>query len=630
MKKLFLLGVLNCLMLLAFGQVRFYGQLNTKTTPLNQNIQLSYTIENAEGQNLKLPNLNDFQVLSGPHTSQSMQWVNGNMSQSVSYSYILKPKKEGTFKVGKASINVGGATVESNELSIQVTAASQQSAQQQRRSNNPFGWDPFEDPFGNDPFDPFGQQQQQEEEPSTSSDGDIDKQVRENLFLRMVTSKNKVYVGEHVTATLKLYYRLNFGNTQMAKAPKFDGFWSQEVVMDPNQKPRVEKVNGQEFYVIDVQKYDLYPQRAGNLQISGTELNMIVQAQVQSQRRSVWDMFGGAQLKNIQYKPTSNPIAITVEELPSNGKPVDFSGAVGKFDMEAKLSSLQAKTDEAITLSIKLVGTGNLKTIELPKPILPDGFEAFDPKTKESIIGISGTKQADYLLIPRQPGQYKIEAIPFSFFNPETGKYVSLKSNEFDITINGAPSKAMVENNPTLPNSAAVKELGKDIRYIKTQEAFDDAEMHFIGSPLHYGLMISPLLLFIGAFVFKKKKLAESSDIIGTRIKKATKMARKRLQMASQHLKSNQPKLFYDEISRALLGYLSDKLQIPAADLSKDNIASKLMSKNIDDAQIDEVKKMLEHCDMALYSNQVDSTDMSAQYQNAIQLITSLDQKLSK
>lgn len=610
-------------MLLAFGQVRFYGQFNTKSTPLNQNIQLSYTIENAEGQNLKLPNLNDFHLLSGPHTSQSMQWVNGNMSQSVSYSYILKPKKEGSFKLGKASINIGGTTLESNELTIQVTAASQQNAQQQQRKN----YDPFEDPFSNDPFDMFAQQQ---EEPTVSNEGDIDKQVRENLFLRMTTSKNKVYVGEHITATLKLYYRLNFGNTQMAKAPRFDGFWSQEVTMDPNQKPRVEKVNGQDFYVIDVQKYDLYPQRAGNLQISGTELSMIVQAQVQSRRRSVWDMFGGPQLKNIQYKPTSNAINILVEELPNDGKPTDFSGAVGQFEMEAKLSNNKAKTDEAVTLSIKLKGTGNLKTIELPKPTLPDGFEAFDPKTKESIGGASGSKQADYLLIPRQPGQYKIEAIPFSYFNPETGKYVSLKSNEFDINVEGAPSKSIVENHPAIPNSNQVKELGKDIRYIKTQVAFDDADMQFIGSPLHYGLMLSPILLFIGAFAFKKRKLAENSDIVGTRIKKATKMARKRLEVASKHLKSNQPKLFYDEVSRAILGYLSDKLQIPAADLSKENIVAKLVAKNIDQVQIDAVKKTLEHCDIALYSNQDSSADMNAQYQEAIQLITSLDQKLLK
>lgn len=613
-------------MLLTFGQVRFYGQFNTKSTPLNQNIQLSYTIENAEGQNLKLPNLNDFQVLSGPHTSQSMQWVNGNMSQSISYSYILKPKKEGNFKLGKASINVGGATLESNELTIQVTAASQQ---QQRRNNNPFGYDPFEDPFGGDPFDIFSQPSQQDE-PTPSNEGYIDKQVRENLFLRMTTSKNKVYVGEHLTATLKLYYRLNFGNTQMAKAPRFDGFWSQEVTMDPNQKPRIEKVNGQDFYVIDVQKYDLYPQRTGNLQISGTELSMIVQAQIQSRRRSVWDMFGGAQLKNIQYKPTSNAISIYVEELPKDGKPADFSGAVGQFEMEAKLSNNKVKTDEAVTLSVKLKGTGNLKTIELPKPTLPDGFEAFDPKTKDAIVGVSGSKQADHLLIPRQPGQYKIEAIPFSYFNPETGKYVSLKSSEFEVIVEGAPSKSIVENNPAISNRSQVKELGQDIRYIKTEPAFDDADMRFIGSPLHYGLMLSPILFFIGAFAYKKKQLAENSDVVGARIKKATKMARKRLEVASKYLKSNQSKLFYDEVSRAILGYLSDKLQIPVADLSKENIVAKLAVKNIDQAQIDAVKKTLERCDIALYSNQDSSADMDAQYQQAIQLITSLDQKLLK
>ncbi len=604
-----------------FSQAKFYASLNTKSIPLNQNFQLNFTIENANGQNLRLPNLSDFQVLSGPNTSQSMQWVNGAMTQSVTYSYILRPTKEGTFKIGKASVNISGATMESVEMQITVTAPSQQSAQQQRRSANPFTFDPFEDPFGDE-----GEVQEQ-----AAPSGEIEKQIKDNVFLKMATSQNEVYVGEPITATLKLYYRLNFGNVQMMKAPKFDGFWSQEVPIAQNQKPKVENINGQQFYVLEVQKYNLYPQRTGTLQITPSELNMIVQVQTQSKRRSIWDMFNGGSVQNLNYKPVSNAANIRVKEPPKANQPEDYNGAVGQYSFEAKLSAKEAKTDEAITLTLKLSGTGNLKTTELPKPEFPDGFEVFDPKTKEDISNsTSGFKQYDYLIIPRQPGQYKIESVSFSYFDPAKEKYFTLKPPEFSVNVTGAPSQAVVQNNVSAPVSAnaPVQSLGKDIRYIKTDKTALEVSSNFLSSPLHYGLMFSPIFLFLGIIAVKRKSENDAKDIAGSKLRKAKKMAKKRLENAAQHLKSNAPKLFYDEVSRAVLGYFSDKLQIAVADLSKENIGEKLLQKNVSQNMIDETKQLLENCEFALYTNQVSPANMEQQYQNAIQLISSLEDVL--
>lgn len=628
MQKRWLVGMFVLLSVSVWAQTAFYASLNTKSVPVNQNFQLSFTIENGSGKNLQLPTLNDFQVLSGPNTSQSMQFINGNVSQSVTYSYILRPKKEGTFKIGKAKINISGAEVESNELSITVTEAAQQQAQQQRR-RSPFGFDPFSDPF-DDPF--FGGGQEEEPEPQ-QSEGEINKQIRDNVFLRIVTDKNNVYEGEEITASLKLYYLLNFGNVQLNKAPKFDGFWSQEVTLSPNQKPTVETVNGKKYYVLTLQQYNLFPQRSGKLNITPAELNMIVQVQTNSGRR---DFFGRmlGQVQNIQYKAQSNAAAVNVKTLPEKNKPANFSGAVGKFQMSAALSkknastsSATAKTGEAITYSVKVSGTGNLKTFELPKPIFHETFETYEPKTKEDIKGNSGYKQADYLVVPREPGNYKLEPLQFSYFDPSTEKYVSLQSPEYSVTVSGeAITSAAVENNSLVPQ-AKVESLGNDIRYIKTDGELKP-EKPFEYSAVYYSLLGTPLLLFAGLLLYKRKRDKTNADVAGTKLRRANRIARKRLVNAEKHLKANQHKLFYNEISRAVLGYVSDKLHIDVADLSKENIEEKLVQKQVNADLISQLKELLIRCEFALYTNVQSNENMQQQYYTAVGLISQLENEL--
>ena len=623
MQKRLLVSVFVLLTVSVWAQTTFYASLNTKSIPVNQNFQLTFTIENGSGKNLQVPNLNDFQVLSGPNTSQSMQFANGSMTQSVSYSFILRPKKEGTFKIGKAKINISGAEVESNELTITVTGAVQQQAQQQRRSNSPFGFDPFSDPF-DDPF--FGGQEAEEPETPQQS-ADLSKQIRDNVFLRMNIDKNNVYEGEEITATLKLYYLLNFGNVQLSKAPKFDGFWSQEIAQNPNQKPSIETIDGKKYYTLTIQQYSLYPQRSGKLSISPTELNMVVQVQTNSGRR---DFFGRVfgQVQNVQHKAQSNAVSVNVKTLPDANKPISFSGAVGKFQMNTSLSSKETKTGEAITYSVKINGTGNLKTFELPKPNFSEEFEAYDPKTKEDIKGNSGYKQADYLVIPREPGEYKIEPLPFSYFDPSAERYITLNSPEFTVKVSGETiAAAAIENNSKTPQPAKIEALGNDIRYIKTSGELHP-ETPFEYSTVYYSLLGAPLLLFLGLLAYKRHSDKANADIIGTKLRKANRIARKRLANADKHLKNNQHKLFYNEISRAVLGYVSDKLHIDVADLSKENIEEKLVQRNVSPDLISRLKQLLSTCEFALYTNVQSNENMHQQYDTAIGLISNLENEL--
>jgi len=270
-----MLAIASCHQL--FAQARFSASA-PKSVPLNSNFQLSFTLENGNGSNLKPPSISDFQVLGGPNTSTSMQWVNGTVTQSVTYSYILRPKNQGTFKIGKGSIQVAGVTMESNEVTVQVTAPV---AAQQQRQRNPY--DPFEDPFFNGG---------EEEQPQTST-AELEKQLKDDVFVKLSVNKNSVYKGEMLTASYKLYFRQNLSGFNVSKAPAFDGYWSQEVELDPKRRPTLETINGKQYNTIEILKYNLYPQRAGALPVASCEVNTVVQVQVRSNSRNFFGSFFG-------------------------------------------------------------------------------------------------------------------------------------------------------------------------------------------------------------------------------------------------------------------------------------------------------------------------------------------------
>ncbi len=606
----------------SFSQAKFYASA-PKSVPQNSNFQLSYTLENANGSSLKPTAVNDFQVLGGPNTSTSMQWVNGNVTQSVTYNYILRPKNQGTFKIGKASIVVSGVTMESNEVSVEVTApVAAQQQQQQRRQRNPF--DPFDDPF-------FNQGQEEDEEPQTNN-ADLEKQLKDEVFMKLSVDKNSAYKGEMLTATYKLYFRQNLSGFNVTKAPAFDGYWSQEVELDPKRRPTLETVNGKQYNTIEILKYNLYPQRAGALPVASCELSTVAQVQVRSNSRNFFGSFFG-QVQQVPMTLKTSSAVVNVKELPENGKPADFSGAVGSYKFESSLSNKEAKTDEPITYTLKISGTGNLKFVDAPALKFPVEFEVYDPKTKENISngvgGMSGTKQYDYLIIPRQPGDFKIESKTFSWFEPSSAKYFTVNSPEFTVKVTGEPSKNVNANNGTTGVSKEeVSLVGQDIRYIKTTTPEFKKGNSFFGSPSFVAMYSAPFLLFIGLVVAKRRNEDLAADVIGTKRRRALKLAKKRLSIAAKHLAKSDKKNFYDELSRAIWGYLGDKLNIDMAELSKDNVEEKLLSRNAKAETISKLKALLSTCELALYSPVGEGGEMKQNYDAAMNLMADLEDEV--
>jgi hypothetical protein len=591
---------------------------------------VSFVVENGEMKNFKPPVFSDFQVLSGPNSSRSVSWINGNMSSSETYTYVLRPKKEGVLKIGKASIYADGVTLESNELTIEVTPPVQQQAQQpQRRRFNPFG---FPDPFEDDPFfsDPFGNMAEPEPD-LPAGEADLQKEIKNNTFLRIILSDQSVYQGEQLTATLRLYFSHSLGNLQLTKAMGFEGFWSQEIMMNTQQQPQIEEYNGKKFHVVDIQKFTLFPQRSGTLKIQPAEISAVAQVPTKSNRRNIWGMFS-MNMQNVPFKLLSNEAVIQVKELPIAGRPASFNGAVGEFTFETKLSNTATKTDEPVTLSATIAGKGNLKFVEMNKPQMPDGFEVYDPKLKENIknneSGFSGSKQYDFLIIPRQPGNYKIPAITFSFFNPTTQKYVELRSQEFILKVTGEPSTATTVL-PTATSKTEISHVGEDIRYIKTSMSRYESSSPFLPASLGFAAAYgAPWLLFAGLLLIKRRNQAMELDVIGTRRKRAMSVAKKRLLTAKKYLQAGNKKEFYDEISRATWGYLADKLSIEMSDLSKENVGEKLSEKNVKTETQLKLNKLLNTCEVALYAPVAEVGEMSENYKNALALIADLEDEI--
>lgn len=615
-----LIVVLLSFATLSFGQVRFYAAA-PKSVPVNSAFQLSFTIENSTAKQIKLPAIKDFKIVGGPNTSSSMQWINGVTKQSVTYTYVLAPIKEGVFKIGKASVDVEGVSMESNELSIEVTKAVAQQQQQQAQRQP---WDPFAD----DPF--FGGGRQQKAEPQITQE-ELQQQVKEDVFVKLSVSKNNVYKGEMVTATYRLYFRQNLNGFNVTKAPAFDGFWNQEVELDPQRKQVVETINGKQYYAVDILKYNLYPQRDGKLTVPFAEVSTVAQVAVKGRSRNVFDDFFGGRAVEVPLTIKTNSASVQVNELPTAGKPEDFFGAVGKYDFDVKLSSKEAKTDEPITYSVKVNGTGNFKFIEPPKPVLPEEFEVYDPKLKENITngaaGLTGSKQADYLIIPRAPGEYKIEATPFTYFDPNAEKYFTIKSPEFTVKVTGEPSKILAESDSEEARQS-VKTLGKDIRYIKTQTLDFSAPYFAFGSWAFAVAYVFPILLFIGLLALKKRNENLELDIVGSKRRKAQKLARKRLQAAEKFIAQKDKKAFYSELSQAIWGYLSHKLSIDMADLSKDNVEEKLAARNINQEKINQLKQLINTCELALYAPIGDGDAMKQNYELAVEIIADLEDEI--
>ncbi|HEY1038153.1 MAG TPA: BatD family protein [Bacteroidia bacterium] len=581
---------------------KFTAQVSKNKLAVGEVFQLTFTI-NASASNFKAPSFADFDVYSGPNQSTNMQIINGNMSQSISLSYVLSPKKEGKLTIGAASLVVNGAKLESNPITVEVKGNAQQNA---GSSANPGS--------SNQPTNTQGQY-------SSEKSGD-------DLFIKTFVSKKSCYLGEQIVVTQKVYSRLNLRGFQNYKMPVFNGFWSQN---EDNRNKQIqlqtENLDGIQYYVAEFTKSYLFPQRSGSLTIEPMEVDCIVRQRSNKQPQNIFDQFFGGGYEDVLLKAKSKPITVDVKPLPEAGKPADFNGAVGTFSLKAELTKEKVVANQSINLKLSITGKGNIKLTDAPKINFPDGFETFEPKVTENYSeggSFSGTKTYDYLIIPRQAGEFVIKDLGFSYFDPEKKSYITVPAPEFNISVSPDPngnSKAEVFS----PKNT-VEEKENDIRYIKTGDLnLSPNSTLFFSSWKHYALLVLPVLGMI-AFLMASNSIAKrNSDVVAVKGRKAAKLARKHLASAEKFKIAQNKDAFYQEVSVALNGYIGDKLNIPVAELSKQNIESHLLKKNVSEGTIKKLLDTLNDCEVARYAPSAVPADINMVYNNTIQLIENIE-----
>lgn len=599
------------ILFLAFYCSVAYGQDVTFTATVDKNIiemgeQLEITFElkgTKGGGNFRAPAFPDFLTLSGPNQMSNMQFINGAMSVSTSYSYVLQSKSEGKFTIGSATITANGKQLQTQPISIEVRKGS---AQQGQRS----------------------QQSQQQT--------DISKQIGDNIFLRVVVDRGKVYQGEQVTASYKLYWRITLAsNPSITKAPALSGFWNEEIEMPRQGGVTREVVNGKQYNVATLKKVALFPQRSGNLTIDPMEIDCIVQVQARRRSNDILDQFFNdpffGNVSNVNHKVRSQPVTVNVIPLPIADQPAEYSGAVGSFSIESWLDKRQVKANEAVILKVKITGRGNIKLLEAPRVTTSSDIERYDPKIYDNIARqgdrIAGSRTFEYLMIPRHPGEQKIPSFTFSYFDVEKKKYSTYRSPDFIVAV--AKGDELTQTYASGVSKEDVKLLGEDIRFIKSETTtLHRKGESFAGSTLFFIMTVIPVLGFIGVVIVMRKREKLYGNAVLVRNRKARKIARRRLLEAHRLLQQKKNEEFYTEISRALYGYLGDKLSIPQADIAIDKVCSVLLERNVSEDRVGRLSKVIEECEFARFAPSADTQQMDTTYSEATELISSLENQL--
>jgi len=473
------------------------------------------------------------------------------------------------------------------------------------------------------------QNQQQPQNQNGKSPSTVEN-TGDNIFVKTFVSKTKALQGEQITVTHKIYSRYQLVDLRNIKFPDYTGFWAQDVPGHQTIQVTNENIDGTVYQVGELKRSYLFAQRTGKMEITPLEVECIVRTQSRRAPHDIFEQFFGGGYEDVMVKVKSKPVNIDISALPTSNQPEDFSGAVGDFSFKAHLSKEKVKANDAVNLIITISGKGNIKLLGPLKINFPEDFETYDPKISEKVTAgandVSGSKTFDYLVIPRHEGDYKIEAIHFSFYDPAKNKYITIPSPEFNLHVEkgDAESTSAVTFNPK--NKEDVKILGNDIRYIKTTGVnFKPANQFFFGSPVFYTAIITPLLAFLGFIFIRKKHIAQNSDAIAVKSRRATKMAKKRLVLAEQHLKSNNKELFYSEVFKAVFGYISDKFNIPLADLNKEHITIILTAKKINDPTIQQLIDIINKCEYARYAPSAVSDELSNIYSNTVEVITKIE-----
>jgi len=579
-------------MTLAMGQSgKFTVKLDKRKIGLSDRVRVTYEADGSLS-NFRRPNFEDFTVLGGPYQSQQTSIVNGQVSRSISHSFDLKPKRTGALTIPSAQATLNGKTVNSGTAILEVVSDSER------------------------PRDP--------NDPSVLA--------REHTFIRSTLSRNKVYVGEPVYVTYKLYYRYNFGDYDIS-SPELSGFYKEDL-SDKNAQTRREVINGMEYNEVELGAFLLIPQRDGKLTIDGFSMDAVVN--VPGRRR---DFFGRAFAEPIQISLPAPTKTLEVLPLPTEGRPASFSGAVGDFEFQVAASKNNVSSNESIDLELKVSGKGNLGLFDLPEVQIPNYFEVFDPQLNDAVRarsnGLSGAVSKKYLVVSRTKGTYKIPPVEFSWFDPAAKEYKIANSEELAWMVDGGgaaptePSTGAAQGY-TWSGKQAVEYLQRDVLYLKSAPALwlsRDGWTGGLGFWLMFWLLPGALFGLIIPFLLRKRGKLPEGDV---RRQRARKVALKRLKTASEALSRQDRDAFFDAVARALHEFLLDRFGLRTSEMSIDGVSEVMRDRGLEEARIAQIRRLLETCEFARFAPNQSIEHMQETMEESTHAIIALEAELKK
>ena len=574
---------LNCL----GAQVKFEAKVSKNKLGVNERLRIDFEM-NKDGDNFKPPSFEGFTVVGGPNTSVSNSWFNGKRSYTKTYSYFLAPNERGKFTINQATIEIEGETYKTFPVTIEVTKA-------------------VDKPNGN------------------TSAATI---ASDNIHLVAEVSNSNPYLNEAITVVYKLYVSPNTGvsNWREKENPRFNDFWSQNIEVKA-YKPENGKYNGEDYRYVVLKKVVLYPQKSGQLKLEPFVLDVTVEVPT-----SGYDIFGNRLMTKVPQTITAGNRTINVKPLPEAGKPADFKGAVGDFDFKVTTSKKELDATESLQAKIEVTGKGNLKLIELPRLSVPSSIEVYEPEHTENVRtnlnGMQGQISDTYTLVPQFKGKYPLPSISFSYFDLKTESYKRITSDEIIIDVLNGPNSSTQQNttvvNPNITNPLPTK--ASQFAFIKTTTDLKPLEeKHFFQSKIFWASLLTPLLAIPIAIVIRRKREERNADIVGSRLRKADRLAKKYLSKAKKELGNKEA--FYVALEKALHNYLKAKLNIETTDLSKERIESLLTKRQVEVNTISDFLKLLESCELARYTP-LTNVEMQRDYDKAAETINLIDKQI--
>lgn len=589
----------------ADGKVTFTASA-PDAVAVGDQFRLSYTVNTEKVRDFRVASIKGFDVLMGPSRSYSMQSINGVKTENLTFTYILMATAEGNFTIPGATITANGNQMVSNSVHIKVLPADQANTSSGGGSNNK----------GNG---------------SASRPSSGTAISNNDLFITATASKTTVYEQEAFLLTYKIYTLVDLRMFDNVKLPDFKGFHSQEVELPNDRRWGLEHYKGRNYQTTVYRQFVLFPQQSGKLTIDAARFDASIAKATQVSDPFEAFFNGGSNYVEVKKTIMTPQLTIDVKPLPA-GKPAGFSGGVGEFNITSSINSTNIKTNDAVTIKLVISGTGNLKLLSTPEIKFPEDFEVYDPKVDNKFrltnAGLSGSKVIEYLAIPRNAGTYKIPAVNFSYFDINSNSYKTLTTEEYELHVEkGAGNAAQTIANFT--NKEDLKILNEDIRYIKQNDVvLSQKGDFFFGSWLYWLFYLIPGIAFITFFIVYRKQIAANANVAKMRTKKANKVAVKRMKQAGKLLEENKKDAFYDEVLKALWGYISDKLNIPVSRLSKDNIEEELRIYGVDDTLIKEFIDALNNCEFARFAPGDDNQAMDKVYSASLEVISRMENSI--